>query len=85
MTVTLPCKIGDMMWCIKNQAGIYTAQQGIVSEIFFRSDMELIIVVKYVGRGVYGDKIFSTQKACKEKADYLNAKDKEPRRFDEYI
>jgi hypothetical protein len=70
-----PCCIGDIMWCIRNQSGKWTAQSGIVNEMFYTSDMKLMIVVKYVGRGHYGDKIFSTLAECQAKADEMNRRE----------
>lgn len=71
-----PCAIGDTMWCIKNQSGKMTAQSGIVNEMFYTTDMRLMIVVKYVGRGSYGDKIFSDRESCQKRADELNKEGK---------
>ena len=64
--VELPCKIGDTVWCIRNFHGHKHPQVGIVSEMSFTKDMELQIVVKYVGRGHWGEKIFPTREAAEE-------------------
>ena len=75
--VIIPCSIGDTMWCIREVKGVRTAQQGIVSEMFFRKDMKLMIVVKYVGRGIFHDTIFASRLGCEARIDYLNGLDKE--------
>lgn len=62
--VELPCKIGDTVWCIRNFHGHKHAQEGIVSEMLFTKAMKLQIVVKYVGRGQWGEKIFPTHEAA---------------------
>ena len=74
---TLPCKIGDRMWCIRDVKGVLTAQEGIVHEMMYRKDMSLLIVIKYVGRGLYGEKVFRTKEDCEAKIKELNEKDEE--------
>lgn len=56
----LPCKIGDAVYCIRNFKGQKRIKKGFVSEMFYRKDMELIIVVSNIGRGLYGEKVFNT-------------------------
>ena len=58
--VSLPCKIGDTMWGIRNFKGFPSVQRGEVSEMFFSSDMELVIVLKYICRGTLGKRVFRT-------------------------
>ena len=58
--VELPCKIGDEVWAIKNFSGVKHPKKGIVSEMFFRQDMKLMIVVSYVARGLWMETIFPT-------------------------
>lgn len=69
--IELPCNIGDTVWCIRNFHGHKHPQEGIVSEMNFTRDMKLQIVVKYVGCGHWGEKIFPTREeaeaAIKEK------------------
>lgn len=62
--IELPCKIGDTVWCIRNFHGHKHPQEGIVSEMNFTKEMKLNIVVKYVGRGQWGEKIFLTREAA---------------------
>ena len=59
--VRVPCKIGDTVWAIRSYHGILRPQQGVVSEMYFRLDMTLQIVVKYVARGEPGRTIFLTR------------------------
>lgn len=56
----LPCKIGDTVFCIRDYKGQKHIKKGFVSEMFYRKDMELIIVVSNIGRGLYGEKVFNT-------------------------
>ena len=60
--VELPCKIGDRVWAIRSYKGIKHPQEGIVSEMFFTNDMQLMIVVKNVARGTWGKTVFSSYK-----------------------
>lgn len=55
-----PCKIGDRVWAIRSYKGIKHPQEGVVSEMFFTDDMQLMIVVKHVARGVWGKTVFGT-------------------------
>lgn len=72
--VELPCKIGDTVWCIRNFSGHKHPQEGIVSEMLFTKEMKLQIVVKYVGCGHWGEKIFPTREAAEAA---INKKEKE--------
>ena len=56
----LPCKIGDTVFCIRDYKGQKHIKKGFVSEMFYRKDMELVIVVSNIGRGLYGEKVFNT-------------------------
>lgn len=59
--VLIPCRIGQDMWCIRDYKGTKQPMKGEVSEMYFTAQMKLIIVVKYVGRGEYGTKVFPTK------------------------
>lgn len=72
--VELPCKIGDTVWCIRNFHGHKHPQEGIVSEMLFTKEMKLLIRVKYVGCGHWGEKIFPTREAAEAA---INKKEKE--------
>lgn len=58
--VELPCKIGDEVWINRYFHSKLLPQKGVVSEMKFLPNMELQIVVKYVGRGRWGKDIFAT-------------------------
>ena len=60
-SIALPCKIGDQAWSIRNNRGCLIAKEGPVSEMFFNVNMELIIVVQRVGRGIWGEAVFPTK------------------------
>ncbi len=59
--IKTPCSIGDTVWAIKKYSGTEVAREGIVSEIFFTSDMDICIVVKNLCRGRWGKTVFATQ------------------------
>ena len=60
--VEVPCKIGDWVWAIRDYKGHKHPQRGIVSEMYFSTDMSLHIVVKHIARGKWGETIFATDK-----------------------
>jgi hypothetical protein len=60
----IPCKLGDEVWAIRNYSGTKKAVAGKVSEMYFIEEMTLIIVVKNVARGKWGEKIFATREEC---------------------
>lgn len=59
--VVLPCKIGDSVWTIRSYKGVKQPKKGIVGEMFFTSDMRLMIVVHHIARGRWGETIFATK------------------------
>lgn len=61
MLMELPCKIGDMVWVIRNYKGQDHPQMGIVSGMYFLPDMTLHIVVKHIARGKFGKTVFLTE------------------------
>ena len=61
----LPCKIGDTVFCIRDYKGQKHIKKGFVSEMFYRKDMELVIVVFNIGRGLYGEKVFNTMEEAR--------------------
>lgn len=66
-TVELPCKIGDEVFCIRTHNGKkQRPQKGKVVEMYFADDMRLVIHVKHIGRGFWGDRIFATEKEALE-------------------
>lgn len=71
-----PCKIGDEAWCIRLYNGKKTTpQKGVVTEIYFSDDMKLIVCVKHVGRGVWGERIFATEEDALKKLVEENSKE----------
>lgn len=67
-----PCKIGDDVFAIRNQRGVYTVQPTKVSEMFFTAEMEIIIVARYVCRGSWMVRIFPTHELAASVAEELN-------------
>lgn len=59
--IELPCKIGDTVYGIRRYQGVGKVQSGIVSEMYFSQKNRLIIVIKYVCRGYWGENIFGSQ------------------------
>ena len=58
--VELPCKIGDTVYGIRRYQGVRKVQSGIVSEMYFSQKNRLIIVIKHVCRGYWGENIFGS-------------------------
>ena len=69
--VELPCKIGDFVWAIRSYKGVKHPQRGVVGEMFFTNNMQLMIVVKHVARGLWGEKIFATYEEAQAAIDSL--------------
>lgn len=63
--VVLPCRIGDKVWCIRGISNKLYVKDGIVGEVFFNSNMELVISVKHILKGKWGKDVF----ASKEEAE----------------
>lgn len=61
LTVELPCKIGDVVWAIRDFMDHPRPLQGIVSEMLFTADMRLCIVVRFIARGEWGKTVFATE------------------------
>lgn len=67
--IEIPCKIGDVAYGVKSyKGGIYHAQKGFISEIYFLEDMSLQIAIKQVCRGKFGETIFLNKEEAKEEA-----------------
>lgn len=58
--VDAPCGIGDVVWVLRSFKGIKHAKQGIVSQLFYTADKKVMIVVKGIARGYWGENIFAT-------------------------
>ena len=64
--ISLPCKLGDVVWAIRSYKGIRCPQSGVVSEMYFIDDMKLHVAVKHVARGEWGKTIFASyEDVCK--------------------
>ena len=61
MKVTLPCKIGQPAWGVSAYNKALKARLGVVSEMVFNSDMELVITVQGISRGRWGEAVFATE------------------------
>lgn len=60
----LPCQIGDTVYAIRGWSGRQVVHRGEVSEMVFRdgkNGMELVIAVRGICRGLWGEKIFGTE------------------------
>ena len=71
----LPCRIGDMVWCVRNFRGRKIPRPASVTEMFFTPNMRLEIVCKNVGRGFWGEHIFHTQSEAEEKIHEVSTKE----------
>lgn len=72
--VSIPCKIGDRVWAIRNYKGVKHPQEGIVNEMLFAPDMRLIVVVKCIARGEWGKTVFGTYEECQRAIEERNNK-----------
>lgn len=68
VTITLPCVIGEKVWCIHNHNNRLYVKEGIVGEMSFNSKMELVISVKHMLKGKWGETIFSSKAEAEEAA-----------------
>ena len=59
--VVLPCKIGDEVWCIKRFNRARKVVSAHVSEMYFSSEMRLVIVCYHAVRGELGKTVFLTR------------------------
>lgn len=68
--IEVPCKINDVVYGVKKYNGGWKVKKGIVNEMFFTKDMELVVVVFHMIRGRWGKTVFPTeaaaQQACQE-------------------
>lgn len=53
-------KMGDEAFVLKSYRGTKHIKRGMVSDMFYTRDMELIYVVKNMGRGTLGKEVFRT-------------------------
>lgn len=69
MNIEIPLAIGQTAYGIRNFKGKKTIQKGVVSEMFFTNNMELMICIYFVCRGKYGETIFSTYEDAKKRLE----------------
>ena len=60
-TISLPCKVGDTVFGIKRVGRGLKVVKGLVSEIYFVGDMEMVIVLRGYCRGKWNETIFGTK------------------------
>ena len=61
LTIQLPFIIGDSAWLVRYYHHKKVIKSGIVSELSFTDDMELVACVRCIGRGIVGKKIFASR------------------------
>ena len=71
--IELPCRIGDAVWVLRSYQGVKHAKQGFVSEMHYISDrqsmtgdMKLLITVRNIARGYWGESVFATQEEAEK-------------------
>jgi hypothetical protein len=65
---TIPCKIGDTVYAIRNYHSVKKGMCGKVSEMYYvGKEMQLCIVVKNIARGQWGKEVFPTYEEAMEK------------------
>ena len=72
--VDIPCRIGDAVWVLRSYHGVRHAKKGYVSEMHIIPDrlsmtdeMKLLITVRGIARGYWGEDVFATYEEAKEK------------------
>lgn len=64
---TLPCKIGDEVFCIRSYNGKTShASKGKVTQMYYTDDMQIVVVVERIGRGLWGERIFATEEEAQK-------------------
>ena len=69
MEVTLPCRVGDDVWGISRRGGHTLIVSGIVHQMYFIDDMQLVITIRGACKGEWGKHIFPTYDAAKAAID----------------
>lgn len=63
--IEVPCKIGDTAWCIRNYKNQGARRiSGVIDGLWISKDMQLIVNVKHIGYGIWGERIFPTEEAA---------------------
>lgn len=71
----IPCAIGDRVWGLGKYNGTYRPKLGIVAQMYFDSeDMNLVISVRGLCRGIWGERIFSSREEAERGAEKLNSR-----------
>lgn len=68
-TIQLPCKVGDEVWCVRDTRVYNKPVKGVVTEIYFRDNMDMCIVVRRLCRGRWGDRVFATEQEAQAVID----------------
>ena len=63
--IELPCNIGDAVYGIRRYHSERKVQSGVVSEMYFSQKNRLIIVIKHICRGYWGENIFGSFEEAK--------------------
>ena len=67
--IALPCKVGDEVWCIRDTKVYQKPVKGTVTEIYFRDNMDMCIVVRRLCRGRWGERVFATEQEAQAAID----------------
>ncbi len=62
----LPCRIGDRAWIIRGCVGREYIRVGQIREMFYRNDMQLVVVVHGLGRGIIGESVYLSCEEARE-------------------
>ena len=62
----VPCKLGDRAWLVKKtrDGSGFAIKRGVISELYYNSDMELTANVHTIGRGRIGKTVFLSREAA---------------------
>lgn len=73
----IPCAIGDKVWGLGKYNGTYRPKLGVVAQMYFDSEeMHLVISVRGLCRGLWGERIFSCRDDAERAAEKLNSRAK---------
>ena len=67
--IYFPCKVGDEVWCVRDTRIYNKPVKGTVTEIYFRDNMDMCIVVRRLYRGRWGERVFATEKEAQAAID----------------
>lgn len=72
MLIDVPCKIGDMVYAIRNFNGVKMVRRGKVTHmVFVDEQMRLSITVDKTSRGQWGERVFPTYESACEKLQIM--------------